>query len=187
MSEKRRITALNTKTFKPRVSEPVDGWELVIAGDLTDKQVELEERLCEVPQRSRGTIYFDSPGGSVYTGLALATLIRLRKLRVTGIVAGECSSACIMPFATCERRIVTPHSSLLFHPMTWSSEENIRVDEAEEWTRHYRATEKDLNELLARQLGCDFAKLQPWLKPGRYVSGQEMVDAGLAEMLNPFE
>lgn len=187
MTEKRRINSPKIRNSHPNWGGSSDGWEIVIAGDLSDKQTDLEELLCEVSRGSRGTFYFDSPGGSVFTGLALATLVRIRKLTVTGIVAGECSSAAIMPFAACSERYVTPHSSLLFHPMSWSSEENIRVEEAEEWTRHYKQTEKDLTDLLGRLFGCDMEKLEPWLKPGRYVTGQEMVDAGLAQMLNPFE
>ena len=56
-----------------------------------------------------------------------ASIIRLRGLRVTGIVAGECSSAAILPFAACERRFVTPHSTLLFHPVRWASEEDFQA------------------------------------------------------------
>src|SRR5579872_5385529 len=92
-------------------------WELAIHGDLTDKESDLVARMLEVPRRSRGIIFFDSCGGSAYVGLALATLIRLRGLKADAIVAGECSSAAIMPFAACQRRFVTKHSTLLFHPI----------------------------------------------------------------------
>lgn len=60
----------------PSAKEP--DWEVGIFGDLTDKQAELFQQLLEVPRNSRGTIYFDSGGGSIYCGLALATLIKLR-------------------------------------------------------------------------------------------------------------
>lgn len=64
-------------------------WEAGIFGDLTDKQTELFQQLLEVPRNSRGTIFFDSGGGSIYCGLALATLIKLRGLRAVGVVAGN--------------------------------------------------------------------------------------------------
>ena len=32
------------------------------------------------------------------------------------VVTGECSSAAILPFAACQRRCVTSHATLLFHP-----------------------------------------------------------------------
>lgn len=161
-------------------------WEIGIFGDLTDKQTELFERLLEVPRNSRGTIFFDSGGGSIYCGLALATVIKLRGLRTVGVVAGECSSATILPFAACERRFVTPHSTLLFHPIRWQSDEEVRLEEAAEWTRHFKLLETDMDGLLVRMLGVDPEKLQTWTRPGRFVSGPEFVAEGLAEMIDLF-
>src|SRR5687767_14668801 len=71
-------------------------WELVIGGELTEKQFDLLDRLVQLPRNSRGTIWFDSCGGSAYVGLGLASMIRLRGLDATAVVAGECSSAAIM-------------------------------------------------------------------------------------------
>ena len=161
-------------------------WEAGIFGDLTDKQTELFQQLMEVPRNSRGTIFFDSGGGSIYCGLALATLIKLRGLRAIGVVAGECSSASILPFAACERRFVTPHSTLLFHPIRWQSEEEVRLEEAAEWTRHFKLLKTDIDSLLVRMLGIDPEKLQTWTRPGRFVSGPEFVAEGLAEMIDLF-
>ncbi len=169
-----------------RGREPVEDWELVICGDLTDKQLDLTERLVSVPVRSRGTIFFDSCGGSAYAGLSLAALIRLRGLDVLAVVAGECSSAAILPFAACPRRCVIPHATLLFHPIRWQSDENLKLEEAEEWARHFKLLEQDLDELLSRMFGCDRTLLAQWTRPGRFVSGQELVDAGLAVAVDLF-
>ncbi len=161
-------------------------WELAIHGDLTDKQSDLVSRLIEVPRRSRGIIYFDSCGGSAYVGLALASLIRLRGLNADGIVAGECSSAALMPFAACRRRFVTRHSTLLFHPIRWQSEENVRLEEASEWARHFKELEGELDELLGKLLECPLELLARWTRPGRFVSGQELAEAGLARLIDLF-
>ena len=58
-------------------------WEISVCGDLTERQADLLEKFTDVPRGSKGVVYFDSCGGSVYTGLAIGTLIRLRNLRVT--------------------------------------------------------------------------------------------------------
>lgn len=168
-------------------SQPAQDWELAINGDLSDRQHELFTQLLEVPRGSRGYIFFDSGGGSVYLGLALASIIRLRGLKATGIVASECSSAAIMPFAACERRYVTAHSTLLFHPMRWQSDEEMKLEEAAEWARHFKFLEEDLDLLLAKMFNITGEQLQKWTRPGRFVTGQEMVDAGLAGMLNLFD
>jgi ATP-dependent protease ClpP protease subunit len=162
------------------------GWEFALTGDLSDKQSDLLSRLVDVPPKSRGTIFFDSGGGSVYAGLALATVIRLRGLDAAGVVAGECSSAALLPFAACRRRFVTPHSSLLFHPIRWSSEEDVRYEEAVEWARHFALLEKDMDGLLARLFDMPRDKLETWTRPGRFVSGSELVENGLATMVDLF-
>jgi ATP-dependent Clp protease, protease subunit len=174
----------------PRVTRPEQDaqkdWEIVICGDLTEKQSELADRLCSVPRHSRGTIFFDSCGGSAYVGLSLAALIRLRGLDPIAVVAGECSSAAILPFAACRRRFVTPHSTLLFHPIRWQSEENVRLEEATEWARHFEQMESDLDDLLAEMFDCPRDRLEAWTRPGRFVTGRELADAGLAQIVDLF-
>lgn len=162
------------------------GWELAVCGDLGDKQMDLMSRLVELPRNSRGTIFFDSSGGSVYVGLGLATLIRLRGVEVDGVVVGECSSAALLPFAACSRRFVTPHSTLLFHPIRWQTDEDVRFEEAEEWARHFRVLEQDLDRLLAQLFGCDPKLIRKWNRPGRFVGGAEFVEQGLAQMIDLF-
>ena len=161
-------------------------WEISITGDLTDKQPEFVTKLVELPRRSRGTIYFDSGGGSVYVGLALAALIRLRGLDVTAVVVGECSSAALLPFAACKRRFVTSHSTLLFHPMRWQTDDEIQLEEAAEWARHFRVLEEDLDDLLIRLFGQSRDQIMAWTRPGRFVGGQELVKEGLAELIDLF-
>ncbi len=161
-------------------------WELVISGDLSDRQSDLLSRLVELPLRSKGVIYFDSAGGSVYAGLALATLIKTRELNATGVVVGECSSAALMPFAACRKRFVTAVSTLLFHPMRWQSEEDVRLEEATEWARHFKELEADLDQLLVKLFPVDAAMLQKWTRPGRFVTGRELAAAKLAVLFDPF-
>src|SRR3990172_3458324 len=110
--------------------------EIALVGDLTECEAELTQKLLDVPLGGRCALYIDSPGGNPYSGLSLVSLMRMRGLQATGIVTGECSSAALWPYAACARRIVTPYSVLLFHPMKWQSEEHVGLAEAAEWARH---------------------------------------------------
>lgn len=161
-------------------------WEISVCGDLTERQADLLERFTDVPRGSKGVVYFDSCGGSVYTGLAIGTLIRLRSLRVTAVVLGECSSAALVPFAACQQRLVTPHSTLLFHPMRWQSDEDVRLEEATEWARHFKDLESRLDLLLASLMTVPMEMLQNWTRPGRFVTGSELAEAGIASLFDPF-
>ncbi len=157
--------------------------EIAIVGDLTDSESELTDRLLGIEPGGECTIYFDSPGGSPYCAVSLMTLIKLRSLRATGIVTGECSSATLWPFAACQRRIVTPFSVMLFHPMRWQSEENVGLAEAAEWARHFQQLEQDMDMLLADLFGVAPETMRDWINPGRYVSGRELAAAGMAELI----
>jgi ATP-dependent protease ClpP protease subunit len=156
--------------------------EIAICGDLSERESDVVEKLLGVPLGGECVLYFNSPGGSAYSALSLASLIALRGMQATGVVLGECSSAAIWPLAACRRRIVTAHSVLLFHPLKWESGEHVDIAEAAEWARHFAHLEQDMDTVLARLLGMDPARLAEWMKPGKYVSGHEFALAGLGEM-----
>ncbi len=157
--------------------------EIAIVGDLTDSEAELTDRLLGIEPGGECTIYFDSPGGSPYCAVSLMTLIKLRDLNATGVVTGECSSATLWPFAACRRRVVTPFSVMLFHPMRWQSEENVGLAEAAEWARHFGQLEQDMDTLLAHLFGVQPEVMRQWINPGRYVSGRDLAEAGMAELI----
>lgn len=158
--------------------------EIAVVGDLTDQETDVTDKLLAVPPGGECTLYFDCPGGSAYSAISLLTLIAWRDLKATGIVTGECSSAALWPLAACRRRVVTPFSVMLFHPLKWQSEEHIGLAEAREWARHFGELERDMDRLLAHFLGIPYEQLMTWMQPGRYVSGAEFASAGLAEIVD---
>ena len=177
----------NQRGIQNRMSREQDDRlpEIALVGDLTEHESELTDRLLDIEPGGECLIYFDSPGGSPYCAMSLMTLIKIRGLRATGIVTGECSSAALWPFAACQKRLVTPCSVLLFHPMRWQSEENVGLAEAAEWARHFGQLEKDMDALLADLFEAPRELMDKWISPGRYVGGPELALAGLAELI-PF-
>src|SRR5882672_4555976 len=146
--------------------DSVDTLEVALVGDLTDNEMELTDKLLGIEPGGECTMYIDSPGGSPYCAVSLMTLIMVRGLRVTGIVTGECSSAALWPYAACTRRLVTPYSVLLFHPMKWQSEEHVGLAEAAEWARHFGHLEREMDELLAELFRLPVAEMSKWINPG---------------------
>ncbi len=158
--------------------------EIALVGDLTESEAELTDKLLSAEPGGECTLYIDSPGGSPYCAMSLTSLIMLRGLQATGIVTGECSSAALWPFAACKRRLVTPYSVMLFHPMKWQSEEHVGLHEAAEWARHFAQLETDMDHFLAELFGRSKNEIQEWIKTCRYVGGPELAQAGLAEMID---
>jgi ATP-dependent protease ClpP protease subunit len=157
--------------------------EIPLVGDLTDNAADLCDKLLSVEPGGQCVLYFDSLGGSPYCAIALTSLILLRGLKATGVVAGECSSAALWPFAACASRLVTPFSVMLFHPMKWQSEENVGLGEAAEWARHFAQLETDMDRLLADLFGAAPELIERWVRANRYVTGTELAEAGLAKMI----
>jgi ATP-dependent protease ClpP protease subunit len=159
------------------------GAEIAIIGDVDDWEGDVVKALLELAPRSECVFYIDSAGGSVYGALAILTLLKHRRLEATAIVIGECSSAAVLLFAACRRRLVTPYSILLFHRMRWQSDKRVGSEEAFRWAKHFEAMEKDIDRLQIRLFGTAEEQVMKWTQGGYYVTGPEVVDAGLAELL----
>jgi ATP-dependent Clp protease protease subunit len=158
--------------------------EIPVVGEVDDWEGDVIKSLLDLPPGSACVFYIDSAGGSVYGALAVLTLLRHRRIDATAIVLGECSSAALLLFAGCRRRIVTPYSTLLFHPMRWQSEKRIEAHEAGHWARHFADMEKDIDELQIRLFGTAEDQVRAWTAGGHYVTGPQIVEAGLAELLD---
>jgi ATP-dependent protease ClpP protease subunit len=168
---------------KSRRKSSSDPAEIAVIGEVDDWEADVVHALLEVPSGGECVFYIDSTGGSVYGALAVVTLLRQRKLRATAVVLGECSSAALLVFAACEKRIVTPHSTLLFHRMRWQSDKRVGSVEAVRWAKHFETLENEIDELQLRLFGRSAERVREWTEGGHFVTGPEIVAAGLAEML----
>jgi len=156
--------------------------ELAIVGEVDEWEHDVLKELIGAKPRGECAFYIDSMGGSVYGALAVTTLMRRRQLACTGIVLGECSSASLLIFAACQKRLVTRYSTLLFHRMRWQSDKRIGAREASHWSKHFESMEKEIDELQCRLFGSADEQVRQWTEKGEYVSGQQLVEAGLAEL-----
>ncbi|MFM8284111.1 MAG: ATP-dependent Clp protease proteolytic subunit [Planctomycetaceae bacterium] len=179
-----RKAAPSEPPSRPDDEGPQGPIEIAILGDLGNHESDITGSLVGIEPGGECIIYFDSPGGSPYCAMSLVALMKLRGIEATGIVTGECSSAALWPFAACARRVVTPYSVFLFHPMKWQSEEHIGITEAAEWSRHFSQLEKEMDVLLCELFGKSSDLINEWIRTHRYVTGREMVKAGLAEMVD---
>jgi ATP-dependent Clp protease, protease subunit len=157
--------------------------EIAVIGEVDDWEEDVVKALLEIPAGGECVFYIDSAGGSVFGALAVLTLMRHRRLSGTGVVLGECSSATLLLFAACRRRLVTPYSTFLFHRMRWQSEKRIDSNEALRWARHFEEMEQDVDDLQVRLFGKAEEQVRAWTTNGDYVTGPQLVAAGLAELL----
>src|SRR5262245_47872371 len=121
--------------------------EIPLIGEVDDWEADVIKSLLEIAPGAEGVFYIDSAGGGGYGAVAVLTLFRHRRLRGTAIVLGECSSAALLLFAACRRRLVTAFSTLFFHRMRWQSDKRVGSDEAATWAKHFEEMERQLDDL----------------------------------------
>jgi ATP-dependent Clp protease protease subunit len=159
--------------------------EIALIGDLEECEGEVIERLLEVREGAPCTFYIDSGGGRVYSALAIMTMVLMKKPDATAIVIGSCSSAALMVLAACRRRLAVPYSVFHFHPVRWESSENIERVEAVEWAKHFAKLELECDRILAQLFGAPEELIQSWVRGNRYLSGRELAEAGVIELIDP--
>jgi ATP-dependent protease ClpP protease subunit len=157
--------------------------EIAVVGEVDDWEEDVIKALLEVPAGGECVLYIDSAGGSVYGALAVLALLRHRRLTATAVVLGECSSASLLVFAGCKKRVVTRYSAFLFHRMHWESEKRVSSAEALSWARHFDQIEKDTDDLLVRLFGAAEERVRGWTASDQFVMGPELVEAGLADLM----
>jgi ATP-dependent Clp protease, protease subunit len=156
--------------------------EIPLIGEVDDWETDVVKELLAAKPKRECVFYIDSMGGSVYGALAIITLIRQRQLECTGVVLGECSSASLLIFAACQKRLVTRYSTLLFHRMRWQSDKRVGAREASLWSKHFESMEKDVDDLQARLFGTAEKQVREWTEKGEYVTGLQIAQASLAEL-----
>lgn len=158
--------------------------EFALIGDVDDFENDLIKDLLELKPGSECAFHIDSAGGSVYGAMAVLSLMRLRKLKVSSYVLGECSSATVLIFAGSQKRYVTPYSTLLFHRMRWESDKRVDSIEARHWASHFQQLEDELIAWEVKLLGkVSKQHVSKWITEGRFLTGRQVAEAGIAELI----
>jgi ATP-dependent protease ClpP protease subunit len=121
------------------------------------------------PQRVN--LHFNSPGGSIFAGVAAMDAVRLCPVPVHAIVDGMCASAATLPLMVATRRIMNANSYMLVHQLSsgfWGNFEQLKDDmkNAAQFMRlirkvylkHTKIPKKKLNEILKKDLWFDSDK-----------------------------
>src|SRR5260370_125550 len=77
--------------------------------------------------------------------------------------------------------------SIFFSPrgLEWRKK-TVWVKVAGRGTRHFGVLEDEMDRLLANLFAVPLEKINAWTRPGRFLSGAEIVAAGLAQMVDLF-
>lgn len=167
------VTADSGKTrAKVYLYDPIGGWFGVTPKAFVDEINDLDVDEIE--------LHINSPGGSVYDGIAIMNALRQHDARVIGVVDGlAASAASFIAVGGCDELVMADSSELFLHD-AWG----LCVGNAEDMT--LMATDLDrisdnIASIYARKAGGTTDQWRDVMRAETWYSAQDAVDAGLAD------
>ncbi len=130
------------------------------------------------------TLFINSPGGEVLSGLAVYDTIRLLKSPVTAVVTGIAASMGSIIFLACDadKRFLLPSSKVMVHDCSWGRHEmgGKKPFEIEEELNQLKATNERLLSIIAERTGKTVEEVAEVTRFDSYFGAKEAIEFGLA-------
>lgn len=126
-------------------------------------------------------LYINSPGGTVYDGLAIYDTIQFISpdVQTIGIGLQASMGAFLLSSGTKGKRFALPNSRIMIHQP--SSGTQGKVTDQEISLRESILLKKQLNEMLAKNTGQKLAKIEKDMERDFWMSSEEAVEYGLID------
>lgn len=127
--------------------------------------------------------YINSPGGSVYDGMAIYDTMQYVKndVQTVGVGLQASMGAFLLSSGTKGKRFVLPHSKVMIHQP--SSGTRGRVSDMEIDLKESLRVKQQLNEILAKNTGQKLSVIERDVDRDFWMSAKEAVDYGLADKI----
>jgi ATP-dependent Clp protease protease subunit len=125
--------------------------------------------------------YIDSPGGSVYHGLAIYDTMQYVKcdVQTVGIGIQASMGAFLLSSGTKGKRLILPHSKVMIHQPSHATKGTISDMEID--LKESISLKKLLNAILAKNTGQKLSKVEVDADRDYWMTAQEAVKYGLAD------
>jgi ATP-dependent Clp protease protease subunit len=127
--------------------------------------------------------YINSPGGSVYDGMAIYDTMTYVKndVQTVGVGLQASMGAFLLSSGAKGKRFVLPHSKVMIHQP--SSGTRGRVSDMEIDLKESIRVKQQLNEILAKNTGQKLSVIEKDVERDFWMSAKEAVDYGLADSI----
>jgi len=128
-------------------------------------------------------LYINSPGGSVYAGLAIYDTIQFIKPDVSTICIGVAMSmgALLLAGGAKGKRYVLPNSKVLIHQVSGGFQGP--ASDIEIHAREALSLRKRLDEILAKHSGQELEKVEKDTERDYFMTAQEALDYGIVDKI----
>lgn len=129
------------------------------------------------------SLYINSPGGEVYSGLAILDTMNFIKPDVSTICLGMAASmaAVLLASGTKGKRFCLPNSMVMIHqPSDGAQGQQTEIEIA---AREIRETRNNLNKILADATGQPFEVVERDTERDNYMRAQQALEYGLVDRI----
>ena len=129
------------------------------------------------------SLYINSPGGEVYSGLAILDTMNFIKCDVSTICVGLAASmgAFLLSSGAKGKRIALPNAEIMIHQP--SAGTKGKVTDMEIDVEHFLRIKKNLNEILANNTGKTAGEIKAASERDHWMTAQEALDFGLIDKI----
>lgn len=128
------------------------------------------------------TLYINSPGGEVISGLAVYDYISMMTAPVKTVCIGTAASMGAILFLAGKKRMMLPHTRLMIHDPSYSHNDigGRKPHEIQHELDKLNETREALARIIAEKTGKTLEEIYEVTADDTYYSAQEAIDFGLA-------
>ncbi len=128
------------------------------------------------------TLYINSPGGEVISGLAVYDYISMMTAPVKTVCIGTAASMGAILFLAGKKRVMLPHTRLMIHDPSYSHNDigGRKPHEIQHELDKLNETREALAKIIAEKTGKSLDEIYEVTADDTYYSAQEAIDFGLA-------
>ena len=127
------------------------------------------------------TLYINSPGGEVRSGLAVYDYLQLMPAPLRTVCIGTAASMGAILFLAGDRREMLPHSQLMIHdPAPGGSMQGMKPEQLEENLKSLKKVQEVLCGIISEKTGKSVKEIQKTTRKDTYFDAAEALNFGLA-------
>ena len=151
----------------------------------TNSSVELIKELMvleKLDPTKEVTIYINSPGGEVISGMAVYDYIQTMKAPVKTVCIGTAASMGAMLFLAGHKREMLPHTRLMIHDPAFGGGNMAgkKPHELQQYVDKLKQTQDIIVDIIAEKTGKTKDEIRDKTKDDSYFNAEEAVEYGLA-------
>lgn len=159
--------------------------EVFLVGEITPESANnLIKKLMYLDSKDLGeiTLYINSPGGEVMSGLAVYDYIKVMKSPVRTVCIGDAASMGAIIFLAGEKREMLSHARILIHDPSYGHLDvsGKKPHEIQRGVDSLNKVRQTLAEIIAKKTGKSLDEIYKITAEDNYFTAEEAIEFGLA-------